>query len=1394
MTGLSGQDIGVDLVALHRDGTWIAIQCKCYAATHRVTKADVQSFLAGSLDKTQEVFGLRWIVTTSRWGRTAENLIKDTNVRRIDFRSYRDRRITAKEVKRPVREPWGLQQEAIDDVLEGLEHHDRGRLIMACGTGKTFTALRIAERFVPDGEPILFLAPTIALVSQARREWLTHTTRPLSSLVVCSDPYAGGRNEQEDISISELECPVVSNPEKIASKLKSARHTKVVFCTYQSLLRVAEAQDRYGVKPFALAIGDEAHRTTGVLNRPREKVDFQLVHDGERLLARKRLYMTATPRIYTEKSKSRLAKREIEVVDMSDEAVYGPQFHRLRFKTAVDDEKLSDYRVVVLGVDQSRVTPGLRTRLEDLAGTDPKKPPTLDDITRVLGVSLAINGLSEGKGVERPGRLARTMAYANSIKRSKWFAAALMDPQVKSATTRRLHGEERAWPVEAEHLDASASALDRGHALRRLGAAGRDKMLRVLCNVKLFTEGVDVPSLNAVAFLDPRDSQVDVVQAVGRVMRRAEDKSFGYIVVPVVVPPGQDVADALRNSPEGYHTLGKVLRALQAHDERLHEDIARFVQVHETKPRERNAPGGSRDDYPDLFADLELKPADEGIFAHVAAASGLGQPGKLVADDIAWAVQRAAEMFEHEGVEEPLANALDLPADDEQARKAVRTIAALLLCNACLMHRRLRGVPEIKTLPGLGRVGATGDPSGVLLESWSTILRLDYRPVFEPALAALQALPHTPGIGAALRGLSECSDNLADSLNDLGYDHAGPLYHRILGSAKSDGAFYTNNVSALMLARLALDESFVDWSDPDAVARLRIIDPACGTGTLLMAVLRTIKTRMRESGSLGEGNDESLHRTLVQDVLCGLDINRHGVQLAACNLTLGAPSVNYSRMNLQTMQHGPQDDGTVRAGSLEILRSRDDGPNRTLFSMASKLQGTDTLGERWEADKTGKDFLRDVDLVIMNPPFTANDKRGQKFTGEAKKEMQRHELRIRDGLLKRDEEAGAVINTNSIRTFFTPLADQLLPEKHGVIAKVLPATACIGASGEPERRFLAERFHIECVVTSHDPKRINFSENTGIHESLLICRRRDGREQTPPTEFVSLRQMPATAKEALAAADAIAAGSTTWGSRTFWPAERVEAGDWTPVQWYDGSLAEAVRQIEDSPDLEPLSERHPVGPAARRIRDAFRQCDPSATGAVPGFHTVSGQVCRTIRGQHDVWYEPKPGKASLAARYLPQRSHLLLPMRFRTTNGRLTALWTPTPSFGTWVPVATENERSAQALAAWCNSTPVRLMLLNRRSRTLTYPAWALEHLREIRIPKPDSFAWNALAAAYAKACDLELLPMHQADECTARKIIDRAAALALDADEAQIGQWRRKLAREPTISNEQANRTGDDL
>ena len=229
-------------------------------------KGGIDKFLGGS---QQAVFRLRWIVATGRWGPNAERAIQNANpeIKQIDFGQHLDVQVEERDAKRPVQEPWPLQADAIEDAVTGLANHDRGRLIMACGTGKTFTSLRIAEQIVGDGQRILFAAPTIALVSQARREWLRQTTRCLECIVVCSDPTAGGRNENEDIRVSELECPVTTDPVEIAQSLggNGDAGTRVVFCTYHSLGRVTEAQALHGAPAFDLAIADEAHRTTGAV-------------------------------------------------------------------------------------------------------------------------------------------------------------------------------------------------------------------------------------------------------------------------------------------------------------------------------------------------------------------------------------------------------------------------------------------------------------------------------------------------------------------------------------------------------------------------------------------------------------------------------------------------------------------------------------------------------------------------------------------------------------------------------------------------------------------------------------------------------------------------------------------------------------------------------------------------------------------------------------------------------------------------------------------------------------------------------------------------------------------------------------------------------------------------
>ena len=924
LTRLPAVDSGIDLVAVTNDGRIVAIQCKCYREEHTIQRAEIDSFLAVS----GPPFDMRWVVATCRWGRNAEEVIDSLEppVRRIDFHEYGKAPVSEWRFKREKREPLELQKKAIEHVVTGLRHNDRGQLIMACGTGKTYTTLRIAERIVSDGDGtggrrILFLAPSIALVSQARREWLRHTTRPLSGIVVCSDRTSGGRNEnEEDMRVSELECDVTTNPEAIAEKLlKQDKTTCVVFCTYQSLDKVSKAQTEHGAPDFDLTIADEAHRTTGI----EKNTGFGMVHDNELLRSRKRLYMTATQRIYTAKSKTALARKGHEVRDMEDYGTYGHVMHSLSFKEAVKAGILSDYRVIILTIPEGGDAWALYEKFVTLrTGDDRERALTYQDVIRLLGTVLAVNGITRSKYEYTPKQLSKVIGFANSRVRSKAFTQLLGLPELHDVAARRA-GVDSINGHEVEHLDGTSSALQRNRALRELEEAGTDSP-RMICNVKLFTEGVDVPSLDAVAFLDPRDSAVDVVQAVGRVMRSAKGKQFGYIIVPVPVRPGEDVIESLEGNPEGWKTTGLVLRALQSHDGRLPENPLRFIQLGGA-----GMIGGGDDGdsvtIEGIQSTLKFQEVSEKLYTRVVSTSGLVKPGQAVSDEIKWAVETAAGIFMKARIAEDLAGVLNLSIGrDEFTGMDACKIAALLVTNACLLHRRLLDVMG-DGLVDLNDVCGSDDPCGMLHNAWTSILQRDYAPVFEPALGVIGALPRDgSAVDMAVYRMADCANRMADSLSELGYDHAGPLYHDILGTAKSDSAFYTHNVSAVLLARLALTDGFTDWNDADRVRHLRIMDPACGTGTLLMAALKTIKDRMGYA-NLPEESRGSIHRRLVEDVIYGLDINRHAVQLAACNLTLGAPTIDYKKMNLYTMRHGPQPGGGgVKAGSVEILRTASD--------------------------------------------------------------------------------------------------------------------------------------------------------------------------------------------------------------------------------------------------------------------------------------------------------------------------------------------------------------------------------------------------------------------------------------------------------------------------------------
>ena len=1378
LTGLDGRDTGIDLVAKLTSGTLVAIQCKCYDRGHRVSKRDVDSFVSASDVKVNEgnVFDLRWVVSTCPWNSNAENAIRNKNpeVRRIDFLDFLDR--TIRELGRPAigREPKPLQTKAIEAVVDGLgeQGQDRGKLVMACGTGKTFTALRIAERLVPDDGTIVFAAPTISLVSQARREWLTHTSRPMSALVVCSDQTAGGKGERHEAGPDDLVCPVLSAPSDVAARLAQDDGVKVVFSTYQSLDVVVKAQHEHSAPRFDLAVADEAHRTTGVDVADR-KVNFQHFH--HRLGAAKRIYMTATERIYKENSKTRAKGKGLDVVDMSDIGTYGPLLHKLKFKDAVAAGELSDYRVIVLGVHESHLTPGIRASLEH---ADPKAKIGEADLTRLYGTALAMNGYVRGGPIEVPPRLPRTLAFASRIDRSKWFAETLSDNStLKGQITRRLRGSARAMDVKAEHLDADSSALVRSEKLRWLNDATRSNESRMISNVRLFTEGVDVPALDAVSFLDPRKSQVDIVQSVGRVMRKAEGKKFGYIVVPVPLDEGEDVADKLSKRGDDYRAVGQVLRALQSHDERLAETPGSFVSAHQTSPPPPGRRGdGEFEGGERRQLELELKPVDAAsIYTHVAAASGLGSPGRMTAMTIADAVKLAASIFVADGaILKSAKDVLELPAASD---KEVATVTALLLCNACLLHKRLKSeAKDMAMLAGLDGVARAKDPMERLGAAWEAILEKDYEPVFRPALALLNRLPRNDDAKKAVRVLAERAETLADSLNELGYDHAGPLYHGILGSAESDGAFYTNNVSALMLAGLALRPDLVDWSDYKAATGLRILDPACGTGTLLMAALKTIKDRGIERGAFAKQTITRAHRRLVERSIRGMDINYHATQLAASNLTLGAPSVNYKAMSIHTLQHGPQQDGDVRLGSLEFLPDAVAGRNPDLFGSAKNAR----IGEHDEAEerKSRKPDIRELDVVLMNPPFTANDKRGRKYGKDDLRRMQQRELAVRDQVVKAGADAGELIDINSVRTFFTPLADALLKQDGGVLGQVLPTTACTSASGLNERRFLASRFHIDMIVTSHDPQRPNFSENTDIHESLLICRRRGKGERAKTTKFIALGRMPRDAAEVFEWLKAVHADKKHAMHRMFaWPKNRVAEGDWTPCQYYDGALAGHASDLDALDVMTPLGLLALVEPSGRRLRDAFMNpLKGHAASDYPVVWTHETNERRTMRSFSDFSTEPKPAKRKYATQVLwPKASRMLIACKIRASTIRVAAIHLPSPALGQpFIPVVPSPsvERPAETLKAWCaylNSTPASLSLLNRRQKTLDYSDYSLDQLRAIPVPDPAKCDLTPLKDAFRTLANAELLPWPQMNRCPVRAELDSATARVLGVDEAEI-------------------------
>ena len=784
-----------------------------------------------------------------------------------------------------------------------------------------------------------------------------------------------------------------------------------------------------------------------------------------------------------------------------------------------------------------------------------------------------------------------------------------------------------------------------------------------------------------------------------------------------------------------------------------------------------------------------------------------------------------------------LCETLGLPAAKPAHTRAGTIRGLLTIAAAAMFHRRLMSHLHTMTPTGGHRSCSPGqhgsamphagwppidpfnavrheDPVGELHDAWSAIIRIDYRPVFESALAVMEAMASTgSGFTAAVRVVVRAADSISRTAAGARHDLLGRIFHKVLDTARYDGSFYTSTAAATLLAALALRPGMIDWANLEAVGKLRVCDPACGSGTLLMAAAERIHELIDDTGAGSDAEKRFLaSESLIERVIWGYDINLVACHLAATTLGLLAPSVEFKRMNIFRAPLGVSGEagskGSVRLGSLDLLRPFiDDNGVRVSFPgfLPDPAAHIDDTARASEPPA--------MDLVIMNPPFTRDSLRHDQFSSREEKKIKDAEKK----LLSRHPDRTAARLHSSDGPFLL-LGEHLACEHGGVIALVLPAVVATSPGALARRRFLADKFHIDWVVTSHDPQRWFFSENTGIREMLVVGRRRgrSGNVDASPTRFVNLIRNPANPANASVVAEMISRSEPDNGRTEFTvhteDAATVSAGDWRAAAFLSPYLLNAFRSLAEK--CEPLSECAEVGPAGRRIRDAFFRRHMSLCynpREIMWDHKADVRV--SMAAQPDSWADMRTAKLGLAKSYWEQRSRLLLANRLRLNTMRVLAVRTDWPTVGSaWTPVrlhgnglhgttASETtEETEKAVCVWLNSTPGLLGAYGQRTlKAFSYPRFALEDQRSLPVPLLTGTQASALAEAYDRHAEATLLPFPAMHGCDTRAALDNAVLDAigddLDIDRERVLRMRSLLAAEPSVcaqrsSVEQQNRT----
>lgn len=638
-----GKDLGIDLVAKAKDGGYWAIQCKCYGENTTINKPAVDSFISTSGRTFKDENGITtkfsyrvWVATTESWGPNARETLENQDIPcnilngfdidgdpTVDWDKIEQGMFGSNAAIKDERKLKPHQKKALEKAHEHYKTNDRGQMIMACGTGKTFTALRLVEQETNNKGLILVLVPSIALINQTLNEWNSFSAKTIHPICVCSDSTASRKrvNENDDTTDTpvDLAMPACTDYKsvalQIAKALDKAEGMTVVYSTYQSIDVISQAQKYLsGEKKDAQAalfddglnhnrdytfdfiVCDEAHRTTGATLSGKDESHFVKVHSNANVKAKHRLYMTATPRLYEENTKKKAEENSVLLCSMDDTSLYGKEFYRIGFGQAVEEGLLADYKVLILTVRDNANLPA--SVLESIQDKD--KEINTDDAIKLVGcisaLSKRVDPPSDDVKTIDPGLMHKAVAFCSRISNSKSISASYNE-YAKQVSEYYSESEEDTVVISAKHIDGAMSAGERNKLVAWLkDAPTSGTECRVLTNVRCLSEGVDVPSLDAVIFLSARNSQVDVVQSVGRVMRTAPGKKYGYIIIPIVIPANGD-PNTILDDNERFKVVWTVLNALRAHDDRFNAWVNK-LELNDRKPKGGGSvivgPGGTK--------------------------------------------------------------------------------------------------------------------------------------------------------------------------------------------------------------------------------------------------------------------------------------------------------------------------------------------------------------------------------------------------------------------------------------------------------------------------------------------------------------------------------------------------------------------------------------------------------------------------------------------------------------------------------------------------------------------------------------------------------------------------------------------------------------------------------